>query len=58
MYGDVIMYSFIFRKLLVGPKWLKVIEALVLAAGIVFILFNYAFPAIAPYMPLNNNSTL
>lgn len=58
MYGDAIMYSFIFRKLLIGPKWLKIIEALVLAAGVVFVLFSYIFPAIAPYMPLNNNSTL
>ena len=47
------MYGFIWRHL-PGPAWLKAIEALILIAGIVYLLMQYVFPVIAPYMPFNN----
>lgn len=37
------MYGFIWR-MLPGPTWLKVIEAIALVAIIIWLLFEYAFP--------------
>ena len=37
------MYGFIWRHL-PGPAWLKAIEALILLAGIVYLLMQYVFP--------------
>lgn len=37
------MYGWIWRHL-PGPTWLKVIEALVLAAAVVLLLFEVVFP--------------
>ncbi|MDO4792057.1 MAG: hypothetical protein Q3999_06195 [Buchananella hordeovulneris] len=37
------MYAALFRAL-PGPKWLKVIEALVLFGVVVFALFQWGFP--------------
>ena len=37
------MYGFIWRHL-PGPTWLKVIEALIIIAAIVFALFEWVFP--------------
>ena len=37
------MYGFIWRHL-PGPAWLKAIEALILTAGIVYVLMQYVFP--------------
>ena len=37
------MYGFIWRHL-PGPAWLKAIEALILIAGIVYLLMQYVFP--------------
>ena len=37
------MYGFIWRHL-PGPVWLKAIEALILTAGIVYVLMQYVFP--------------
>ena len=39
------MYGFIFRHL-PGPKWLKVIESLVLILAVVFVLFEWVFPLV------------
>ena len=44
------MYATIWR-ILPGPKWLKAILALVLFLAVVYALFEWVFPAIAPYMP-------
>lgn len=49
------MYGWIFRHL-PGPKWLKVIEALLLIALIVWALMNYVYPALNAY--LNSDSTV
>lgn len=47
------MYGWFFRSL-PGPTWLRVIICLVLLAAIVVALFQWGFPAIAPYMPFND----
>ncbi|WP_206192502.1 hypothetical protein [Scrofimicrobium canadense] len=39
------MYGWIFRHL-PGPKWLKVIEALLLILVIIWALFTYVYPPI------------
>ena len=37
------MYGFIWRHL-PGPAWLRAIEALILIAGVVYVLMQYVFP--------------
>lgn len=37
------MYGWIFRHL-PGPTWLKVIWALLLIAGVVYVLFEWVYP--------------
>lgn len=49
------MYGAIWR-MLPGPTWLKTIEALVLVLGIVAVLFLWVFPAIAPYLPFDQQT--
>ena len=44
------MYGAIFRAL-PGPTWVRVILALVLLAAVVYVLFEYVFPVVEPYMP-------
>lgn len=44
------MYALLWR-ILPGPAWLRVILLLVLFAAVVLALFQWVFPAIAPYMP-------
>lgn len=44
------MYATIWR-ILPGPKWLKALTALVLVVAVVYVLFEFVFPVIAPYMP-------
>ena len=45
------MYAAIWR-LLPGPRWLKAIEALVLAVAVVAVLFTWVFPAVAENLNL------
>ncbi|MDO5701039.1 MAG: hypothetical protein Q4P36_06165 [Bowdeniella nasicola] len=44
------MYGALWR-LLPGPTWVRVILALLIALAVVFVLFEYVFPVIEPYMP-------
>lgn len=44
------MYGTIWR-ILPGPKWAKALLALLLILAVVFVLFEWVFPVIAPYMP-------
>ena len=44
------MYAAIWR-LLPGPAWFRVILALALILAVVYALFEWVFPVIAPYMP-------
>lgn len=44
------MYGLLWRAL-PGPTWLRIIILLILAAAVVWVLFEYVFPVIEPYMP-------
>lgn len=47
------MYELIWR-ILPGNWFVKTLISLILIAGIVFVLMQYVFPVIAPYMPFND----
>jgi len=47
------MYSRLWRAL-PGPRWLRVGILLAQAAVVVAVCFTWVFPAIAPYVPLND----
>ncbi|QWW19611.1 hypothetical protein I6B53_00215 [Schaalia sp. 19OD2882] len=49
------MYSWIFRHL-PGPVWLKVIEALIIIAGIVYALFTWTFPWAQEYFHIGDTN--
>jgi hypothetical protein len=49
------IYGAIWRAL-PGPTLLKALQALVLAALVVAVLFLWVFPRVAPYMPFNDNT--
>ena len=49
------MYGLLWRAL-PGPKALKVVELVVLAAIVIAVLFTWVFPAIAPLMPFNSTT--
>lgn len=49
------MYAAIWR-LLPGPTWLKVVQALVLVLLVVWVLFEWVFPAISPFLPFTDNT--
>ncbi|WP_309130830.1 hypothetical protein [Brevibacterium sp.] len=47
------MYGFIWRSL-PGNWFVKLILSLILIAAVVYLLMQYVFPVVAPYMPFNN----
>ncbi|RBP67292.1 hypothetical protein DFO66_102348 [Brevibacterium sanguinis] len=47
------MYEFIWR-ILPGNWFVKILISLILIAAVVFVLMQYIFPVVAPYMPFNN----
>lgn len=49
------MYGALWR-VLPGPAVIKLIILLILAAAIVYALFEYVFPWLEPYLPLNENT--
>lgn len=49
------MYGFIFR-LLPGPLWIRVIQAILLIVFVVLVLMNYVFPLLAPYSPWQDST--
>lgn len=49
------MYGWLWRAL-PGPWWVRSLLLLVLAAAVVVILFLWAFPTLAPFMPFNDNT--
>ncbi|MCI9888454.1 hypothetical protein JT358_08270 [Micrococcales bacterium 31B] len=51
------MYAALWR-VLPGHWFLKVLILLALAFGVVVLCFNYVFPAIAPFVPFNNEATV
>lgn len=46
------MYGWIFRKVLIGPTWLRVIEALAIICGLVYLCFEYVYPWAQEYFNL------
>lgn len=51
------MYAAIWR-LLPGPRWLKALEALLLALAVVAVLFTWVFPALAASIGLLDATTV
>lgn len=49
------MYALLWRAL-PGPAWFRVILLIVLAAAVVLLCFEWVFPAIADYMPFNEQT--
>ncbi len=49
------MYAALWR-VLPGPRWVKVVQCLVLLLAVVAVCFVWLFPAVAPYMPFNDNT--
>lgn len=47
------MYELIWR-ILPGNWFVKLLISLILIAAVVFVLMQYIFPVVAPYMPFNN----
>lgn len=51
------MYAWIFSHL-PGPRWARILLALVLLAAAVWWLFEVVFPRVAPYSPFTTDVTL
>ena len=49
------MYATLWR-LLPGPWPVKALQCLILLVGVVAVCFLWLFPAVAPYMPFNDNT--
>lgn len=49
------MYGLLWR-ILPGPTWLRVLILIVLGLAVVYACFEWLFPAIAPYMPFNEQT--
>ncbi len=49
------MYGLIWRTL-PGPAWFRVLVLLLLAAAIVLACFEWVFPWVSEYVPLNENT--
>ena len=49
------MYGLLWR-VLPGPRWVRALTLLVLAAVVVAACFEWVFPALAPYMPFNETT--
>lgn len=48
------MYAWFFNAVLPGPVWLRIMLALLLAAGIVYLLMEFVFPWLSIYSPLGD----
>ena len=49
------MYGWIWRGL-PGPAWFRLLVVLALLGAVVAVLFEWVFPAVAPYMPFNDQT--
>lgn len=49
------MYAWIFRHL-PGPLWLRIIEALIIIAAIVYALMTWVFPWLNQYNPFADST--
>lgn len=48
------MYAYVFNELLPGPLWVRIILALLLAAGVLWVLMEVVFPWLSQYSPLGD----
>lgn len=46
------MYSWIFRKVLPGPTWLKVLQSIAIVAATIYVCFEYVYPWAQVYFRL------
>lgn len=49
------MYGALWR-VLPGPGWFKAILMLILALGVVYLLFEVVFPWVYPMLPIDDNT--
>ena len=49
------MYAALWR-FLPGPRWAKTLQCLVLFGLIVWVLFQWVFPAVSPLLPFTDNT--
>lgn len=49
------MYGWFWRAL-PGPVWFRLIIVLALLIGVVWLLFEFVFPALAPLLPLDETT--
>ncbi|WP_392543777.1 hypothetical protein [Oryzobacter telluris] len=49
------MYAALWR-LLPGPRWARTVQCLVLFALVVWVLFEWVFPAVSPLLPFTENT--
>jgi hypothetical protein len=49
------MYGLLWRAL-PGPRWVRAVTLVVLAAVVVAACFEWVFPAVAPYVPFNETT--
>jgi hypothetical protein len=49
------MYAALWRAL-PGPRWFKVVEALVLLGLVLAFCFLWLFPRVSPFMPFSDNT--
>jgi len=49
------VYAALWRAL-PGPSWVKALQCLVLLLAVVAVCFVWLFPAVAPYLPFNDNT--
>ena len=49
------MYAWLFRHL-PGPRWVRILLAVLLLAAVVVVLFGWVFPAVAPHLPLDDGT--
>jgi hypothetical protein len=49
------MYGLLWR-MLPGPAWLRAVILVALALTVVLVLFEWVFPAVADYMPFNEQT--
>ncbi|GAA1141080.1 hypothetical protein [Nesterenkonia lutea] len=49
------MYAWLFRRL-PGPLGVQILLALLILAGIVFVLMQFVFPWLSQYSPLNDST--
>lgn len=48
------MYAYFFTEVLPGPLWVRIILALLLAAGVLLVLMEVVFPWLSQYSPLGD----